>query len=37
MAVFTEDDVLSGKCVSDKARLKVLVSKAEGSNKLSEY
>jgi hypothetical protein len=28
MAVFTEDDVTRGKCVSDKVRLKVLVNRA---------
>jgi len=28
MAVFTEEDVISGKCVTEKARLKVLVDKA---------
>lgn len=30
MAVFTEKDVLAGRCVTEKARLKVLVNKAGG-------
>jgi BNR repeat protein len=30
MATFTEKDVAAGKCVSDKARLRVLVNKATG-------
>lgn len=32
MAVFREADVLAGKCVSDDARLRVLVNKAGGTN-----
>lgn len=31
MATFTEEDVAAGKCVSDKARLRVLVNKAAES------
>ena len=30
MAVFTERDVLAGQCVSEDARLRVLISRAEG-------
>ena len=30
MGVFTEEDVAAGKCVSDKARLRVLVNQATG-------
>ena len=30
MAVFTEEDILEGRLVSEKSRLKVLVSKASG-------
>jgi hypothetical protein len=30
MAVFAEADVAAGKCVSDEARLRVLVNKATG-------
>ncbi|WP_417377777.1 sialidase family protein [Gimesia sp.] len=33
MATFTEEDVLAGKPVSDKARLRVLVNQATGSKK----
>ena len=32
MATFTEADVTGGKCVSDKARLRVLVNQATGKN-----
>ncbi|MDY0167284.1 MAG: sialidase family protein [Thermoguttaceae bacterium] len=32
MAVFTEEDILAGKCVSDQARLGVVVNKADGVN-----
>ncbi len=32
MAVFTEEDILAGKCVSDQARLGVVVNKADGIN-----
>ncbi len=32
MATFTEDDVTQGQCVSDKARMRVLVNKATGPN-----
>ena len=32
MDVFTEDDVLAGKCVSPRARLRVLVNRATGLN-----
>ena len=31
MALFTEDDVAAGKCVSDHARMRVLVNQATGS------
>jgi predicted neuraminidase len=32
LAVFTEQDILAGECVSDSARLRVVVNKAEGLN-----
>jgi predicted neuraminidase len=32
MAVFTEADIAAGECVSDKARLRVLVNKATGQD-----
>jgi hypothetical protein len=32
MAVFTEQDILAGECVSGEARLRVVVNKAEGIN-----
>jgi len=32
MAVFTEADILAEKCVSDRARLRVVVNKADGVN-----
>lgn len=32
MAVFTEQDILAGKCVSDRARLRAVVNKADGVN-----
>jgi len=32
MATFTEEDVAAGKCVSDKARLRVVVNRATGTN-----
>ncbi len=32
MTTFTEDDVIQGQCVSDQARLRVLVNKATGIN-----
>ena len=31
MSVFTEDDVAAGKCVSDQARMRVLVNQATGT------
>ena len=30
LATFTEEDVVQGKCVSEKARLRVLINKAFG-------
>jgi len=33
LAVFTEADVAAGRCVSDKARLRVLVNKATGKSR----
>ena len=35
MAVFTEEDVMAGRCISEKSRLKCLVSKAEGRKSVS--
>ena len=32
MAVFTEADILAGRCVSDQARLGIVVNKADGVN-----
>jgi hypothetical protein len=34
MATFTEEDVIAGKCVSDRARLAVRVNRATGEKKL---
>ncbi|MBN2311181.1 MAG: exo-alpha-sialidase [Candidatus Hydrogenedentes bacterium] len=34
MATFTEEDVAAGKCVSDRARLRVLVNQATGVKRL---
>ncbi len=34
MATFTEEDVIAGKCVSDKARLGVLINRATGKKVL---
>jgi len=37
MSVFTQEDVVAGECVSDRARLRVLVNQATGETPLRQF